>query len=715
MNIKALIVRLFKSNNRKSQDIINLSGVIQIPNRKYFKDDIARLALLDKYKEEYLKILKEKRTILSNDLHSNNLEDDISVNIALLLNLCLKEKDNPSTSQINEIDLEIDIIKLRLYLNEINHLEEEVLLKLIALKEISKELKLIVSPNKRNAIGNEINNLTNTLIILMSQKRAIEIETSAYLKDIETHSFLNKTSEDIKQSLFQKKQQSILELALIFIPEQIHNEIYTVIDLANLERKLEIYVYNHKEDVKKMNSEVEAISNSRVQLLKEIEALELKYLLFDKYGRNLVTEDDLCKLYRIKFDLLTGDISNFNRTVVTNKTNERELEFYKKIVMEKIERIVIGKNEAFNDLFGANTIDINDPFGINVTLAIRNVIALLKNGDKQFNPEKILEDKFLFNILLCLDKPISLGTFFQKYMIYKSELNFMQLWNYQITWDNQIPLSTVFTIDYFNSKMSFRTEEYKLIDESPRHIRLKYLKKIYELMYSQSHMQKPYDLTYGAGNNKTYRLPEGIKELTLKSMFGDRQEFIDRLTGDSIGTTVYLPSSLIKFTSSEIFRRDTIKKIVLNEGLEIFEDYSQSFENITIPSTLKELKCSYQHLKVIRFTNYKESIILNNRMLLERLLKNLVEVKVGNTFKNQKSDIIIPIEATLKIDKIILSDDFNEPIEIYGQCIKYRKEAIYRDTMYTSLKDYIQSQMIISFLKEMELKKELRKKLEYTK
>ncbi len=97
----------------------------------------------------------------------------------------------------------------------------------------------------------------------------------------------------------------------LFTDEKIVPSKETEIDaLAQIEQMLETYVYKHKEKIIDFEKELWNIRkddfdfNKKEVLLVEIKTLEAKFLAYYIYGRNLVTEEWLQELYKVKFKIL---------------------------------------------------------------------------------------------------------------------------------------------------------------------------------------------------------------------------------------------------------------------------------------------------------------------------------------------------------------------------------------------------------------------------
>ncbi len=68
----------------KEVGIINIGDTIQIPDRSFYKDDIETINLMNKYKEKYLQLLSQKRTITTKEIKFDSLQEDMIMNVDLL-------------------------------------------------------------------------------------------------------------------------------------------------------------------------------------------------------------------------------------------------------------------------------------------------------------------------------------------------------------------------------------------------------------------------------------------------------------------------------------------------------------------------------------------------------------------------------------------------------------------------------------------------------
>lgn len=354
MNLKSIIKRIFKIKDEE-YSLVNNYDITLIPSRDMFKDNIEIVKLIDFYKEEYKKILKQ-RIFTSIDLKIDNLVNLMNMNIDLVLKQCLYEKnkmfieddlDEHEKQILRETNNLTSLAKLKMYQEEIESLELKNICKVIALDELSKVIKYNLSMNKRNSIKNELSNLVNIMTIFKSQRTSINLEIENYKNDIENIK-VNSFGRDIKY----KNTRYYNATKYIFVLPQkyrfIYNEaVLTVPEFtAIIERALEIYIYEHKDLIEKFRDELEKINKEeknlgdKQKLITKITKIEYIFKLFDLHGYNLVKDEDFEKLYRVKFDILTININNLGFSPFnTNELDAKELEVYKNIISEKLNKI----------------------------------------------------------------------------------------------------------------------------------------------------------------------------------------------------------------------------------------------------------------------------------------------------------------------------------------------------------------------------------------
>ena len=375
--------KIFKEENFT---IVNISDTIKIPTRDFFKDDISKLNLIDNYKVKYLKVLSKKKLVTTLDLDSNNLKKDMVMVIDLLLHNIFLESD---ISSLAREELLIQKLKLKLYYDEINNMYTNAVTRLIALKELYA--KRLVPRRNRMCLVEEINQLSNSLVIFLNQQSSIIKELKAYL------ALLDISNNDIDIPLLDYRYNKLLFISSNIINNKDLDKLSNIESkIAYIETILEKYTYQNKDEISRLRVELEELFNIpkdrkiKNKLLEQVINLEKKFLMYYEYGTNLVTEEDINKIYQIKFDILVCDIDYLRKSPIDK--NDYGFEYYKKIIFKKLETIILGKNDNFNKI-----IPINDKFEI-----FKNSFKDKDSGD--YDLVSILFEKYKLNLLVCFDR-----------------------------------------------------------------------------------------------------------------------------------------------------------------------------------------------------------------------------------------------------------------------------------------------------------------------
>ena len=657
MNIKSIINKLF-NNKIYESSIINLGDIIQIPKR----NDIENQQLLlniDKYKKEYLDILNTKGYLLPNMLSSKEIQDEMKINIDLIVKLYLEDTETTN----DKISLITKYLRLKLYLDKVTELGNVVLARLIALKEIFNE-KIIISKHKRQRISYEINNLLSILVTFNSQRSALENEYNLYHgKLISSNIDLNLTDEELSE--VNKKLEDVCELVKSVMPNINTNEYQGISGLVALERMLEIYVYQNKDIVDDIKEQVKRLSliyfdlledsKLRDELYKDLRNIEISYRIFYEYGRNIITDDEMYELYKLKFSILThqfGIKEYIFKKVLNEKTTKKEYECYIKIVSEIVEYLVQGK-PFFEP-------DIRLVLYQYERQAVKYMIKVLKDGTNSFNFEKILNSDYLFNAL-CTFRDYSysnISMFFKNYrinpknnMLYPIYVSITELHEATFSWEDNLPLETIFRIDDINEQIigfhciSDYSKE-KCMDS------ITYMKKLY-LLY-QNNLDRYLMEDTGI---KEFYLPEGIKEIKYPTQRD--APFLYKLMSYTERANIYFPKSLIKLYNGNLFKNVIVNEIHLNEGLEELDSgifNGQYISKITIPSSIQKIKREQNfgfpsNILTIEIINFKESHVFNNIDTFKKFLNHCMTIsKLGSVY--------------FKVTKIILIDENNKSYSI---------------------------------------------------
>jgi len=623
--LKKLSERLLKKETEpvSSNDISRRRDLIPMPVREEFLSDPLKLEKIDELKKEYLKTLRLTRTITSVDIMPEELHDYQNIYYDLLMNIFAKESE-VSFEKVDEVkdeklELSIECYKLRLYLERVRELIIEARLRLIALNELLNEK--VLSRNKKSAIINEIDNLSHIIIIFNTQELAMIKGIHSYLTSIGTldiKTFLEKldnpnVEEKDDNELINKRLEEVRELAILVIPDIVgYLESLNLSPkslIAYLEQELEIYVYTHQDDLAKLREETDKIAYSlkatfiqelkgrKEEYLDRIKGLELRYKVFSLYGRNLVTYEDLEKLYEGKFCVLNSYIlENINVDISKNATYT-ELECYQNIIVDKINRLVSGKETYVNLLADKYKIEVSEIVGV--------LISVFKIDD-EFSYLKILNNRVLLSLLLSLNYFEDwLSEFFQNTYVKRDDYPEVDFFLELFDWDDNIPLASVCEMIYLKIRSS--------IMGSP----------------SQNQLYRLYD-KYKAFTYKEdeYKLSEGITSIhKVKDKYDKKceNEMLDSIYFECKDKTIVMPSTLKSITGA-FFAMFRSLDVVFNDEFEAFYENSLcSFDKVRLPKGVKVIdKGAFGSdcFPTIRICDYKNSSLLNDEKLFKCFIQN---------------------------------------------------------------------------------------------
>lgn len=570
MKIKDIAKKFFKQRSSSNVTIASLSDYVILPTREDLQKNPETIELLDSYKKEYIQILSSKRAILSANLTTTTIQEQMTMYIELLMNeLEIDESqklafEKPYLKEAGEdkINHMVSMSKLKLYFFRIQKLELEAKLHILALKEILEE-KPFLSPMKKSAIKEKISNLLCNLQIFLNQKQAIGLEIKSYLERcglLEEEEFLS-TEEEKK--LIQTRQQELEKMLSLLsndFPNPSNNN-SDIVTLTLLEEDLEKYVYYHKEDVATLAREIEDLKRKmnydskattaeppkKESFLPQILDLELKCKAFGTFGRKLISEDLLYTLYTLKFAALTEDLLNKEDFNFAIKSTYVELECYEKIIMDKIDKILRG-----------------DQFPITATYPelLPLISRILKGPENEYSFWNILNDQ---------KRLYFLTTFFDAHKLKRLFSMEDEIFNFTFTnfhpaifkINDTIPLATIYTFMYLNGEQS--TDPYFLL----------------------------YKFVIEKLNIGTLSLVGVTKILDAnKSLIQSDKDFIE-LYRSKIEKQYYQTPSTLESINTNIFQNASFTTLNLSEGLTAIADHSFDKTKATalfLPSSLKDVE-----------------------------------------------------------------------------------------------------------------------------
>lgn len=740
MNFRNFFKTLKKKNNDYS--MATFGALVKIPKRENYSDETSNLKI-DGCKNVFLDILSQNMTLTSNHLHDNNIQNELNMNLELLMNLSMNEEKEILSNEEKRIRSLIVYAKLELYLKKIVELENQIKFKIIALGELQKELlrnvKIKHIINRRNCIKDEINNLLGILCILENQKYAIYHKVEACSTEFKT---INMKDGNIKSNYLDMRYQKLVEYADVLLTDKEIDDANNFSEVANkiasLERFLEIYVYKNNIDIDEarilLKEDANFLIESAINYVKpkefnadDLRKLEIRFRVFDEFGKDIVSMEDLYNLYKLKFDYTVVDIyKNHDKPLFLSIEDEQrdfiEYSIYGQIIMEMIEDLLTDKGRRLSKQFGTQ----NENFWLYFNSMLNPSNNNIENSiHHEYDVNDILTNNLSLAFLLATHS-FQLDEFFHKYKIetpqYLQKVISVDTSNNHdnFSLEEKIPLDTFIKIFQTLSKLYYvdhhtrrsisgvrvkTLADYAILEYYQKNILIT-LSNLYPMIYDDSLEYRSY------AYDKYHHMPEGINCLLRlqepSRLTPVRLHIIDMLSETLDNKYVYTPQSLRELNTSFFDNIKSMIDLILNEGLEKFYIDKRSnlikVKRLVIPSTLeikeydikgkddfsKEKKSLFgfdsQYLKTINFTNFKESIILNDKEKLKNILSKVISIKanglkyscecsleriivwvqeygVGNYFAVNKVDIE-------KIIKDVTSSNYG----IYTKAVKYDYE-----------------------------------------
>ena len=703
MKLKKIFNSFFKKQNT-SNCIASFGDLVKMPQREDFNDELSNLKI-DELKAFFRDILNKNKTLTSTFIHDEHLQQELDMNLDLLMNISFDKEIEPINDEEKRIRSLIIYSKLKLYLNKIIELETGIKYRLIALKELEKEsfgfsIKNIF--NKKRVIKEEINNLLGILCVLKNQRYAIFNKVNACSTEFKT---INNTDEEIKISgskYLTNRLKRLKGYADILLRKEEINNVNSfdepINQIAALERYFEIYSYTHNNEINDISSTLKDSSLKQVDG-KYIEEIESKLRVHDEFGKTNISMDDLFNLYKLKFNykIININQNNDNPIFLSLDNDERdftEYSMYGQIVMEMIEDLIIDKDHILKNQF-----DTNKDFFWESFRALLNP-NYNKDLSSMYDINTILSDNLVLAFLLAAYHN-NLAVFFRNFTIKTPEpmLSIIEL-------EKRIPLDTFFKIYaaelstyYAFTEPLSKLESYINSDDFIRQYpSLKAMIDVYPTIHLI--IREP----YGQAEYNYYHIPEGIVSLYKKDeliIYPKRLCFIDKFITPGFSKYVYTPKSL-KELNTNAFSRMIIQGLVLNEGLKrLYVDPTSNLVvtyMLCIPSTLevkdskplsqeREKKSVFgfnsQFLDELNFTNFKESIILNDKKYLKVIFSKIIFKE--HFFRTNIKRIILwdgdynapkSITCIIKNDEIkkIIDDVASKHPKIYRNALKYGYE-----------------------------------------
>ena len=348
-------------------------------------------------KEEYIKFYDQSINFTDLD---NKLFNEIKMYQDLALDIMHKDHFGNIVNSI------IDSKKLAYYSQKITEINNTLKYKYIALNELRKDKKYLAKHMGLYVLGRrKINilkaldhqmNIINNMFVIADQK-IIDYCACAianYPKNI------NENTKHELENRYNKVEKDYKKLFNSSI--NLDDSISIADEITYMEILIDKFIYENKDLINKLKEQLDIIAFNEIIDEKEqrakisnLKKIKMYYLIFYKYGRNLITKDDFNDLYQIIFNVYTyfifkSDFISYYQTL--NEGNEKS--FYTNIVNSKVELFKMKKSPIFN----ANYLYSNDVY--------KCLTQILENSSV------ILNDEFNFSLLLSLEYEKGINNFF---------------------------------------------------------------------------------------------------------------------------------------------------------------------------------------------------------------------------------------------------------------------------------------------------------------
>ena len=598
---------------KKKEKCTNVTNNFSINNFDYDK-------LTDDEKEYVNKLINEYITFFDNNNDTSKLDIDIINEIKMCQDLALNIMYKEHLSNI--IRSIIDSKKMAYYSHKIDELNNELKYKYFALNRLRKDKKYlakymglyVLGKNKINVIrvlDNQINIINNLLVVTnknIYDYNSFVLANISNMNKVDIHDELKELFEQVKDD-YQK---------LFNIESNFEKELSITDKIVYLELFIDKFIYENKDLIVKLKEKLDIISNSEIKdkdeqkdIINKLMKIKKYYIIFDRYGRNLIDDKDIEDLYQIIFNVYTYfpldcDFSEYYNSLPTNK----EKSTYTKIVKSKLEIFKLGKSKIFETT--------NIPKEELIKWADKNYFKF--DRTYYYDQYQAVVNHCL-KILLLMDHEHGLEQFFESTIV--------NLKNYDLT-------DILFTLSYdildrHITKYSF----YKLLFgmylniDSPLQEQIYSLEEhigpynyynIYEVIDELEIFRKIYKDKIFFNN-----LPEGIKYFNTKP-------FDSYIKNYCLNKTITLPNSVnkvdIKFDYSEKIeikcpdKLEELKINIMSDGMEFFPKCPCI--DIILPSNLDKFSIHTEVKNKFQYFYYLDRLkLIHNYKILDLNYKDL--------------------------------------------------------------------------------------------
>ena len=339
---------LFKNKNKIfNTELVNNSS-FKIPSFEELTPE--EQEYVNKLKEEYLKFYENEDNYINLDCE---LFNEIKMYQDLALDIMHKDHFGNIVNSI------IDSKKLVYYSHKITEINNTLKYKYIALNGLRKDKKYLTKHmglyvlgkrkiNILKALDHQINIINNMFVI--ADKQIFDYNAKAianYPKNIDqtTKKELNDRYIEVEKD-YQDLFNSSIEL---------DDSISLADEITYMEILIDKFIYENKDLINKLKEQLDIIAFNEIIDEKEqqgkisnLKKIKMYYLIFYKYGRNLITKEDFNDLYQIIYNVYTYfPISSGFTEYFNKKANKDELILYSKIIKGKSEAFILKQSKIF--------------------------------------------------------------------------------------------------------------------------------------------------------------------------------------------------------------------------------------------------------------------------------------------------------------------------------------------------------------------------------
>ena len=339
---------LFKNKNKIfNTELVNNSS-FKIPSFEELTPE--EQEYVNKLKEEYLKFYENEDNYINLDCE---LFNEIKMYQDLALDIMHKDHFGNIVNSI------IDSKKLVYYSHKITEINNTLKYKYIALNGLRKDKKYLTKHmglyvlgkrkiNILKALDHQINIINNMFVI--ADKQIFDYNAKAianYPKNIDqtTKRELNDRYIEVEKD-YQDLFNSSIEL---------DDSISLADEITYMEILIDKFIYENKDLINKLKEQLDIIAFNEIIDEKEqqgkisnLKKIKMYYLIFYKYGRNLITKEDFNDLYQIIYNVYTYfPISSGFTEYFNKKANKDELILYSKIIKGKSEAFILKQSKIF--------------------------------------------------------------------------------------------------------------------------------------------------------------------------------------------------------------------------------------------------------------------------------------------------------------------------------------------------------------------------------